>query len=182
MAAAVLPLLLLGAALSAPGPPEPRRAEPLAFEQVTVVDTRAGTLLTEQTVLVEEGRVQSVTPAEEITVPEHYRRIDARGRFLIPGLIDMHAHWATPVAPQLTMPLFLANGVTAIRELGGDPSFATKDRWRTEVDAGRLLGPRTLGITAAFVNQLPADGAVETADTLARRAAEQGGFIKVYNR
>ncbi|MEM1180829.1 MAG: amidohydrolase family protein [Acidobacteriota bacterium] len=180
LAAAVL-FLLAAAVLSAPKPPKPHAAEALAIDRVNVVDVRTGTLRTEQTVLIDGGRIEAVGPTG-FEIPSHYRRLDADGRFLIPGLLDMHAHWVTSLAPQVTMPLFLAHGVTGIRELGGDPSFATKALWRDEVNAGRLLGPRTLSIASRVVNALPSEDTAEAVEWVVNQAAERGGFVKVYNR
>lgn len=66
--------------------------------------------------------------------------IDGRGKFLIPGLWDMHVHLAKAGAPSLS--LFVANGVTSVRDMGGD--FAVVQRWRSEIAARARVGPRVM--------------------------------------
>lgn len=124
----------------------PQQAAPasLAITHVTVIDTAGGPARPDMTVVVESGRISRVAPAAAAKIPEGARTIDGTGRFLIPGLWDMHIHaffgdWV-PGGREVTLPLFIANGVTGVRDMGSDlePILAA----RRDVDAGRLLGPR----------------------------------------
>jgi imidazolonepropionase-like amidohydrolase len=98
-------------------------------------------------------------------VPGGATTVDGRGRFLIPGLWDMHVHLAKAGDPALG--LFVANGVTSVRDMGGD--FAVVRRWRSETAARARLGPRirTAGPileSAARVRRMKARGTVEPVD------------------
>src|SRR5262245_57245334 len=91
----VLVAALLGARRR-PGAPLVRAAPPaletVAFVGVTVIPMDAERRLADQTVVVSEGRIVALGARGEIVVPEGARRVDGRGKLLMPGLIDMHAH------------------------------------------------------------------------------------------
>ncbi|MGA8150181.1 MAG: amidohydrolase family protein [Terriglobales bacterium] len=140
MRALLLSLILGFAALSAaqtkPAPSQ------LTIEHANVVDTRHGTVLRNQTVVVQNGVIQALSPdgvlADKGTV------IDATGKYLIPGLWDMHVHSAlTPVWDERVIySLYIANGVTGIRDMGGDPGLLEQRRGR--IVRGELLGPHMI--------------------------------------
>jgi imidazolonepropionase-like amidohydrolase len=137
--------LVLAATLLRPSVPA-APAVPLAITHVTVIDTTGGPALTDMTVVVEGDRITQVGPAAGVRVPADARTIDGAGKFLIPGLWDMHIHtffgdWV-PGGREVTLPLFLANGVTGVRDMGSDlePILAA----RRDVAAGKLAGPRMI--------------------------------------
>jgi imidazolonepropionase-like amidohydrolase len=116
----------------------------LVLNNVIVVDVRTGTLQSEQTVILERNRIASVEPSRTANVPRNARTVNCRGLFLIPGLWDMHVHlvfgdWF-PAARDISLPLFVANGITGVRDMGSELDVV--QRWRNEIEAGRLLGPR----------------------------------------
>ena len=113
-------------------------AEPaLAFVGVSVVPMDREAVLAGQTVVVRGDRIVALGPAGEVAVPDDARRIDGTGRWLMPGLADMHVHtWSSD-----DFPLFLANGVTTVRNMFGS---AMQLEWRRQVAAGELLGPTIL--------------------------------------
>lgn len=118
--------------------------------------------------------------------------IDARGKFLIPGLCDMHVHHAGVAAdPKWSkttlLPLLIAYGITTVRDMGGD--LAALQHWRKEIAEGKLVGPRIycpgpmldggkgeppdlLAVTT------PNEGRTAVRDLQAKRA----DFIKVFSR
>ncbi|MSQ97763.1 MAG: hypothetical protein EXR85_00470 [Xanthomonadales bacterium] len=108
-----------------------------AIVNVTVVPMTSETTLPGQTVLVQGGEITAVGPAADIPVPAGFQRIDGSGKFLAPGLADMHAHPMT----QLDLNLFLANGVTLIRSMWGEPVVL---QMREEIAAGTRIGPRII--------------------------------------
>jgi imidazolonepropionase-like amidohydrolase len=110
----------------------------LVFSHVNVVDVATGSVWSDYSVEVRGARITSVLPASRLKIGPGARVIDARGGFLIPGLWDMHAHVGFFGRDDLAV--FLANGVTGVRDLGGVPD--TVFRWRREIAAGTLLGPR----------------------------------------
>lgn len=112
----------------------PLRAQSFAITDVTVVDTRTGSLRPHQTVTVRDGLIASVetgSPPKELSV------VDGRGQFLIPGLWDMvtHLSWSRESA----LPALVANGVTAVRDEGGD--LAETAVWAEGIRSSRWIGP-----------------------------------------
>ena len=109
-------------------------AQDLAITDVTVVDTRTGALALHRTVVVHDGRIASVG-AE--SVPRGAVVLRGQGKFLIPGLWDFvtHVSWTRASA----LPVFIANGITAVRDQGGD--LAETAIFAEGVRSGRLIGP-----------------------------------------
>ena len=123
---------------------KPTAADLLVLNNVTVVDVRTGALQPEQTVVLERNHILSVGPSKLAKYPRNAPSVNCRGLFLIPGLWDMHVHlvfgdWF-PGAQEISLPLFVINGVTAVRDMGSELDIV--QRWRNEIEAGRLLGPR----------------------------------------
>lgn len=129
-------LVLLPAGAASAG--EPAAPQPMAIEHVTVIDTAGGSALQDGTVLIRDGRIERIGKSGEVAIGRGMRVVDGRGRFLIPGLWDMHVHlsWTTSSA----LPVLLATGVTGVRDMGG--RLGEIDAWRTRIDAGLLAGPR----------------------------------------
>ncbi len=109
-----------------------------ALTDVTVVDGTGAPPRPHRTVLVSEGRIVAIHDARAWSPPEQTRVIEGRGRYLIPGLWDMHVHLSMG-EPSL-LPVFLAYGVTAVRDLGGD--FPAVRAWQQEIATGTRIGPR----------------------------------------
>jgi imidazolonepropionase-like amidohydrolase len=89
-------------------------------------------------VVIRDGRIAAITPARS-RLAESTRAIDGRGRFLIPGLWDMHVHSPLPSAERL-LQQFVHWGVTAVRDMGSDATMLTA--WRSAIASGTLTGPR----------------------------------------
>ena len=102
----------------------------------TLVDTRSGHATADTTVLLSGDRITEVGPAAQVRIPPDAARVDASGAWLIPGLTDMHVHIRTPVL----LPVYLAHGVTTIRDLGGN--LARGQLLRRDLADGRRVGPR----------------------------------------
>jgi imidazolonepropionase-like amidohydrolase len=113
-----------------------------AFVSVAVTPMDRERLLPNQTVVVRDGRIAAMGSAADIEVPRGAMTIQGRGRYLMPGLADMHAHLpAPPASPQAidtVLFLFIANGVTFVRGMMGDPSHVAL---RDGVAAGKIFGP-----------------------------------------
>ncbi len=97
--------------------------DPIVITNVGVVDVANARVRTGMTVVIEHGRIGRVSPNVAGSAPDH-PPIDGTGKFLIPGLWDMHVHlvfgdWF-PRAPEVSLPLFVANGVTGVRDMGSD--------------------------------------------------------------
>ena len=91
------------------------------------------------TVIVQASRIAAVGPSDSMTVPHGVLRIDGRGRFLIPGLVNAHAHLLGRES-SADLPLYLVNGVTTVRNMYGEPDHL---RWRREIATGARLVRRS---------------------------------------
>jgi imidazolonepropionase-like amidohydrolase len=111
----------------------------IAFTHAGVIDGTDSIPRLDQTVVIRGTRISVVGPSASTAVPSGARVIDARGKFLIPGLWDMHVHTSI-VGGRGLLALYVANGVTGVRDMAGEWDTLTK--WRREIAAGRLIGPR----------------------------------------
>jgi imidazolonepropionase-like amidohydrolase len=163
------------------------RASPasLAITHISVADGTGAPLQRDMTVLVRGTHIAAVGPSATMVVPRDARVIDGSGRYLIPGLWDMHVHLT--VAGRTSVPLFPVNGVTGVRDMGGD--LATIAGYRAEIARGTLLGPRIYRAgpfldgpkkNALYrVTLKSADDARNAVDSLKRLGVD---FLKVHNR
>ncbi|MEO7963334.1 MAG: hypothetical protein ABIT38_05425, partial [Gemmatimonadaceae bacterium] len=113
----------------------------IAITHVHVVDVESGALHRDQTVVVRGTRIVALGSARTVLIPGGATRVDGRGRFLIPGLWDMHAHTVMPGGERV-LALYVANGVTGLRDMAGD--WAQIVRWRGEIARGERVGPRII--------------------------------------
>lgn len=160
-----------------------------AFVGVTVVPMTGGPTppgdapLADHTVLVRDGRIAEVGPEGAVNVPAGAHRIDGRGRWLAPGLIDSHVH----LFSRSDLDLYLANGVTTIVNLGGYGAADSILAIRRAVLAGKLAGPTIYSSGNWLDGDPPARGintVVRTPEEGRREVRRQHGagydFIKVY--
>lgn len=105
---------------------------------VTVINPRSASVRTRQNVVIEQDRIQSVNAAGSSTLPKNAQVVDGKQKFLIPGLWDAHVHLTKTGV--LSLPLFIANGVTGVRDMGSDLSQVAE--WRRQIAAGQRIGPR----------------------------------------
>jgi imidazolonepropionase-like amidohydrolase len=177
-------LLCQSSALAQKSPTEGK----LVIQGASVVDVITGALRPEQTVVIEGNRIVSVGSRKKVKIARGAAKINGRGLFLIPGLWDMHVHlefgdWF-PGAKEITLPMFIANGVTGVRDMGSE--LETVQGWRKEIDAGKLTGPRIFTSGPMLDGpkpRFPSSVAIATAedgrravDDLKRRGAD---FIKL---
>jgi imidazolonepropionase-like amidohydrolase len=112
----------------------------IAIRNVTVVPATGGPSMPASTVLIRGDRIAAIGPASRVTIPADAHVVDGTGKFLMPGLIDMHVHVSKTRSSALG--LFVTNGVTTVRDMGGD--YEELRRWRSEVATGKRVGPRIL--------------------------------------
>ncbi len=112
----------------------------LAIRNITVVPATGGSSMPAMTVLIRGDRIAAVGPANAVAIPAEARVVDGAGKFLLPGFIDMHVHLSKTRGSALG--LFVANGVTTVRDMGGD--YEELRQWRREMAEGRRIGPRIL--------------------------------------
>jgi len=159
---------------------------PLIITHVTVVDTTGARLIRDTTVVIVGDRIKEIGTTDNVKAPKDVKRFDGSGKFLIPGLWDMHAH----ISYMEFLALFIANGVTGIREMGGNPEeFVQLKEWRKQIANGTLIGPR---IFAAGVivdgprkigrrTSLNVENAIEARQAVDNLKQQGADFIKVYS-
>jgi imidazolonepropionase-like amidohydrolase len=160
----------------------------LVMTDVNVVDVRTGEVRPDQIVIIERNKITTVGGRKETRYPRNAPTVNARGAYLIPGLWDMHVHLAFgdwfPNAEQISLPLFIANGITGVRDMGSELDVV--QNWRNSIESGTLIGPRivTAGpmldgaktpFPSVIVINTPEDGR-KAVDELKRRGAD---FIKL---
>ncbi len=168
---------LLALTVSLPGATPP---ETTAFVNATVLPMDANRALPDHTVLVRGDRIVQVGPTRDVAVPAGARRIEARGKFLLPGFGEMHGHNPPPgSSPQYiadTYFLFLAHGVTTVRSMLGWPGQL---ELRDQVKSGSLLGPNLYLAGPSFSGQsTPTPAAAE--QRVRQQKAEGWDLLKVH--
>jgi imidazolonepropionase-like amidohydrolase len=152
----------------------------IAFVGVNVVPMDSERVVENQTVLVENGHIAALGPAGDVEVPEGATRIDGAGKYLMPGLAEMHGHLPNPDLPaavtENVLFLYVANGVTTVRGMQG---HASQIPLRARIDSGELVGPRlVLGSPSMSGGSVTT---VEDAKRLVREYQEAGfDLLKVH--
>jgi imidazolonepropionase-like amidohydrolase len=160
----------------------------LAFTHVNVIDVTGGTTQTDMTVIVAGRRIVAAGKGADVRIPRAAKVVTATGKYLIPGLWDMHVHTAfgdwIPPDEKITLLLFVANGITGVRDMGGD--LEVLKQWRSAIEAQKLVGPRMIiagpmldGVTPRFPSSAPvADAAAgrKAVDDLVKSGVD---FIKI---
>lgn len=159
----------------------------LVLQHVNVISMSGEAVLQDMQVVVEDDRIVRVAKVAA-RVEKRARVIDARGKFLIPGLWDMHVHtifgdWL-PKDENVTLPLFVANGVTGVRDMGGD--LDALKSWRRDINSGQLLGPRMVisgpmldGPVPRFPSSAPVKNASDAKKIVDELQARGADFIKI---
>jgi imidazolonepropionase-like amidohydrolase len=161
---------------------------PLAFTHVTVIDVTGAPPLSDMTVVVADKHIVALGKSGDLNPPPGAKVVEAKGKYLIPGLWDMHVHTAfgdwLPANERVTLPLFVANGITGVRDMGSD--IEVVKRWRTQIEAGRLLGPRMViagpmldGLTPRFPSSAPVGNAADGKRVVDELHAQGVDFIKI---
>jgi len=123
----------------------PVRAQDIttAFVNVAVVPMDSERVLEGQTVVVRRDRITAIGPVGKVRIPAGARRVDGRGKFLIPGLADMHVHAdrGDSAVTERELFLYIANGVTTTREMGFAPKGVLLS-WRARAATGEVISPR----------------------------------------
>ena len=186
--AAVFPLGAAVAAAAATATSTEGPAHPLALTHVTVIDVTGAPSLSDMTVVIEDKHIVALGKSAEVQPPHGAKVVAAQGKYLIPGLWDMHVHTAfgdwLPANERVTLPLFVANGITGVRDMGSD--LEVVKRWRTQIEAGRLLGPRMViagpmldGPTPRFPSSAPVGNAADGRRVVDELHAQGVDFIKI---
>ena len=180
--APALLLISLAFPLSQPKPPE----NILAISDVTVIDATGAPAKPNMTVVINGDRITEIGQTGKVAIPKNAQVIDGKGKFLIPGLWDMHVHTVIGSLPKFYFPLFIANGVTGVRDMAADVGLLKQ--LRKDINDGRLLGPRLVGGQMVdgpipFWPGLPISVSDEASARRAVASAQDRGadFVKVYS-
>ena len=153
---------------------------------VTVIDTESGKEAQNRTVVLSGDRISEVKESSGIKIPAGSKIVDGTGKYLIPGLWDMHVHGNNTSWFAAFFPLYLANGVTGIREMFGPPDA---NKFRADLAASKIDAPHIyLGSPIVDGNPpvWPNSISVQTPEEARRVVDEQkqrgADFVKVYNR
>jgi len=175
---------IVAATLIAAVPPD----ETLAFVHATVIDATGTPPQPDMTVIIEAQRIVELGPSASVSIPKNARVVDASGKYLIPGLWDMHVHeifgdWL-PEDEKIIPLLFVANGITGVRDMGGD--LEPLKKWRSRIASGDLLGPRMFiagpmldGPVPAFPSSAPVKDAADGRRIVDELKASGVDFIKI---
>lgn len=207
----VISLLCLSILLNWPLPnaPGPANTAPLLLDNVSIVDVETGQINYRQAVWIDAGRISKIAPSDALATDGAAAirtelmqggrlKVHAAGRFLLPGLTDMHTH-SLQVSPQLHHPLWVAGGVTAVRDMSGcmleSDSFwgCTADRklWQQQLLAGSRTTPnywqhssyQTNGgreVPSGYPAFFKLQSAADATALVAHYQAQGTDFIKVY--
>lgn len=156
----------------------------LAVVGATVLQDPMLDPMEDATVVVEGGRISALGPRRSIRVPENARVVSGEGTWLLPGLWDMHLHLTD--ATELAMPVLLANGITGVRDMGGDVEIVAdmeRRRLRGELDGPRIFtpGPYVDGPKRGLPHRVTVESADEGRAAVDSVAGLGGDFLKVHN-
>jgi imidazolonepropionase-like amidohydrolase len=157
---------------------------PLVFTHVTVIDATGAAPRADVSVVVNNGRIAAI--GRSLNRPAGAHVVNATGKFLIPGLWDMHTHLREEESVEAYLKLFIANGVTGVRFMDGNPAYRS---WRADVEKGTLLGPHMV-LASRFIDGPrpvhPDESIAVSNEDEARRAVltarnDGADFLKVYS-
>ena len=170
-----------------------------AIQKVNIVDVKTGELHENRTVIISGNKIKTIIQTDSISLSGIGKLVDGSGKYLIPGLWDMHAHlFNESDIRNAGYPLFIANGITGIRIMAadclnppcGDPdmTIAQYRILQKEIKEGKLLGPKTI-LASDYIN-----GTLKGESTVLKPKTEEHGrqlarllkdrdvdFIKIYD-
>ena len=162
----------------------------VAFENVKLIPMDSERVVENQTVIVRDGKIETIGDSNQISIPSGARVIDGRGKYLMPGLVDMHVH----IEYENDMLLWVANGVTSVRNMWGNTDkklllgMPDQLELRRQIEQGRLFGP-TIYTAGPVMEGEPSFHPIaevypspqEAAGSVAWQKAQGYDFIKVYD-
>ena len=132
-------LLLISFALPTAWSQQKLQQNILAISDVTVIDATGAPAKPNMTVIITGDQITEIAKTGEVAIPKNAQVIDGKGKFLIPGLWDMHVHTVFKSLPETYFPMFIANGVTGVRDMAADLGFLKQ--LRKDINEGRLSRP-----------------------------------------
>jgi imidazolonepropionase-like amidohydrolase len=160
----------------------------LAITHVTLIDATGAAPQTDMTVFLADEQIAAIGGSKSVFIPRKTKTLDGTGKFLVPGLVDMHVHLTGAGEPtgsrDFILPLLLANGITTVRDMGGDLESLIKLRHETEygqLQAPRIFfaGPYLDGNPPFFQPSLVVTNSAEAAEDVHSLISRGADFIKV---
>ncbi|MFC1558950.1 hypothetical protein ACFL40_06330, partial [candidate division KSB1 bacterium] len=166
----------------------------LVFKRVTIINCTGAPAQANMTVVIKGNHIYTLGKADKVKVDKNAQVVDATGKYLIPGLWDMHVHTG---GKDIFFPLYIANGITGIRDMGGDLARATGmaslsldslNKWKEDIKQGTLTGPRIVA-TGPLIDgpepfwpgvSTPVGSEAEVRDLVKTLKLRGADFIKVY--
>jgi hypothetical protein len=153
----------------------------IAFYDVSVITMKNAGAHEHQTVLVENNMIREIGKKDEVKIPNDYFKVNATGRYLMPGLADMHVH----VFDTTELLLYLKNGITTVRNLHGTQGHL---KWKKDIENKKLVSPY-LYTSGPIIEEEPLSRRTNTIigkhtdiDSLVQSQAAKGfDFIKIYD-
>src|SRR5882672_81060 len=145
---------------------------PVAILHVHVIPMDREHVLDDQNVVIANGKIAQVGPSSSTRVPAAAKKIDGKGKYLIPGMTDAHVH----LYSNFEFPLYLANGVTTVFNLDGRPAHLL---WRKQIASGDILGPTIFTTGPIFGRAHTPEDAVRLVDEQADAGYDA---VKVFNQ
>lgn len=173
-------LLLLGCGGARTGADARQQAQVVAFTNVNVVPMDSERVLRDQTVVVRGAEIVEVGPAAKVKVPAGALRVDGRGKYLMPGLAEMHGHIPPPQAPkeftEAVLLMYVANGVTTVRGMLGAPGQL---ELRERATSGEIVAP-TLYLAGPSFNGNSVNSPEQAIEMVRAQQREGWDLLKVH--
>jgi hypothetical protein len=156
----------------------------LVFRRVTIIDGTGASARGDMTLVITGNRIKRIGKEGTVAIPDGAQVIDASGKYIVPGLWDMHVHKVDDAG--LVAPLFVANGITSVRDMHGNLGLI--QRYRKQILEGKLTGPRIFaagpvvdGPKPTWPNSIPVANAADGRQAVGTLKARGADFIKVYD-
>jgi hypothetical protein len=160
----------------------------LLIEHARLIDSAASSTSGEVTILIAGQQIKSIGVSSPSPDLPNVARIDAKGKFLIAGLWDMHVHTLSKGLPDRFLPLFIANGVTGVRDMGGDLSLEQIQHLKGEILGGARIGPEIFAPGPILEGEHPfwpfsiaVKNEIEAIQAVSSLVKQKADFVKVYN-
>ncbi len=171
----------------------------IAITNASIIDMLDGNVSKNMTIIINDSIISRIAKSDEIKIPKSVRIIDASGKYVIPGLWDMHIHTSSEFnTREIIYPTFIANGVTGVRVMSADCfepcwelqlSIEQSRKIQADVKEGKLIGPRSVLASTFIKGALPgkpstvkAPGTKEHGKELVQLLLDRGvDFIKIYD-
>lgn len=161
----------------------------LVLTHVTIIDATGAPAVPDMTIVITGDRITEIGKTDTVVIPEEAHVVDAAGKYLIPGLWDMHVHILRKERVEAYFPLLIANGITGVRDMGSPlEELENIKEWRIQIEAGTLLGPRLAagpivdGPEPMFPEtSIAASNEVEGRRVVHSLRSQGADFVKVYS-